>query len=312
MINPVDDSKSHVFADSAKVPTSVSLLDTNALANSTDTCIAILRKVQYRTTKDGKPFIRASFEDINGYIVMGRMFDFDDINKIGKIFNSMVGSLVSISYDTDYFNGSVYLALTSVDPVPLAVAKQLSQHFVGKYNMAEERLRQCNTLLAARGFTEQLDKYRMTYCNLNVLVGASDETISNGLRGAIVDIIYKTLIACNTVENDTVLAFLTVVLTWVYTRQETEAALDENSMFFTASLAEKILTCKSQGLLALANKIGELATMFSGNAKIISSDTYLIYNVYKAFVEASTIAVLESHLPAEGFCAYKMFTVRRS
>ena len=314
MINAVEESTSSVFSTNTGTNTElgISLLDSNMLANSHDTRIAILRKVQYRNTKEGRPFIRASFEDINGYIIVGRMFDFNDMTTVGKAFNSMTGSLVSVTYDTDYFNGSIYLSLLKVTPVPKELAIKMAQHFVGKFNMAEERLRQCNTLLAAREFSDVLEKYRNTYCNLNVLIHASDESISNGLRGALIDVVYRTLVSCSTVSNETVLAFLTAVLTWVYTKQETEATIDENTMFFTASMAEKILTCKSQGMLVLANKISEIASMFTNSAKIISSDTYLIYNVYKTFVEASTIAVLESHLPAEGFCTYRSFTVRRS
>lgn len=310
MITAVEETKNTVFGNDNK--SSTSLLDSSNLSNGKDTRIAIMRKVQYRTTKDGKPFIRANFEDINGYIVVGRMFDFNDINKIGEAFNRMVGNLVSITFETDYFNGSVYLSLIEVKSIPDMVAAQFASFFVGKYNMAEERLRQCNTLLATKGFSPELSEYRSTYCNLNVLTAASDETISNGLRGAIIDVVYRTLVACSSVSNETILAFLTVVLTWVYTRQELDSSVDENSMFFTASLAEKILTCKSKGMLALANKLTELACMFTSTGKTISADTFLIYNVYKTFVENSTIAVIESHLPADGFCAYKNFTLRRS
>lgn len=312
MITATDENKSTVFSSENSGKSRTSLLDSCALINGKDTRIAILRKVKYKTTKDGKPYVSANFEDINGYIIVGRMFNFNDINQVGKAFNAMIGNLVKVTFVTDYFNGSVYLSLEEVEMVPEIVAAQFASFFVGKYNMAEERLRQCNTLLAARGFSEQLNNYRTTYCNLNVLTAASDETISNGLRGAIIDVVYRTLTACNTVSNETMLAFLTVVLTWVYTRQESDASIDENAMFFTASLAEKIYKCKAQGMLVLANKLTELSCMFTATGKTISADTYLIYNVYRAFVENSTIAVMESHLPADGFCAYKNYTLRRS
>lgn len=312
MITAVEESKNNVFSSDSATKTGTSLLDSSSLPNGKDTRIAILRKVRYKTTKDGKPYISANFEDVNGYIIIGRMFDFVDLNRIGEAFNKMVGNLVKVTFNTDYFNGSVYLALEELALVPEIVAAQLASFFVGKFNMAEERLRQCNTLLASRGFTEALSEYRSTYCNLNVLTTFSDETISNGLRGALIDIVHKTLTACPNVSNETILAFLSVVLTWVYTRQELDSSVDENAMFFTASLAEKILMCKSKGMLALANKLTELSCMFTNTGKIISADTYLIYSIYKAFVENSTIAVIESHLPADGFCAYKNFTLRRS
>lgn len=312
MITAVEESKNNVFSSDSATKTGTSLLDSSSLPNGKDTRIAILRKVRYKTTKDGKPYISANFEDVNGYIIIGRMFDFVDLNRIGEAFNKMVGNLVKVTFNTDYFNGSVYLALEELALVPEIVAAQLASFFVGKFNMAEERLRQCNTLLASRGFTEALSEYRSTYCNLNVLTTFSDETISNGLRGALIDIVHKTLTACPNVSNETILAFLSVVLTWVYTRQELDSSVDENAMFFTASLAEKILMCKSKGMLALANKLTELSCMFTNTGKTISADTYLIYSIYKAFVENSTIAVIESHLPADGFCAYKNFTLRRS
>lgn len=307
-----EETNTNIFEKTETNTSGLSLLDSNSFTNMRDTRIAILRKVQYKTTKEGKPFIRANFEDINGYIVIGRMFDFDDINTVGAAFNNMTGGLVSVTYDTDYFNGSVYLSLIEVKPVPKTVMSAFAKYFVGKYNMADERLHQCNALLASRNFSEQLTVYRQTYCNLNVLLTASDESISKGLRGAIIDIVYQTLAACQTVSDEAVLAFLTAVLTWVYTKQEVDAYADENTMFFIASLAEKVITCKSQGLLVLANKIGEMTSLFTNNANTISADTYLIYNIYKTFVEASTIAILETHLPAEGFCSYKHYTIRRS
>lgn len=307
-----EETNTNIFEKTETNTSGLSLLDSNSFTNTRDTRIAILRKVQYKTTKEGKPFIRANFEDINGYIVIGRMFDFDDINTVGAAFNNMTGDLVSVTYDTDYFNGSVYLSLIEVKPIPKTVVSAFAKYFVGKYNMADERLRQCNAILASRNFSEQLTVYRQTYCNLNVLLTASDESISKGLRGAIIDIVYQTLAACQTVSDEAALAFLTAVLTWVYTKQEVDAYADENTMFFIASLAEKVITCKSQGLLVLANKISEMTSLFTNNANTISADTYLIYNIYKTFVEASTIAILETHLPAEGFCSYKHYTIRRS
>lgn len=307
-----EETTTSIFNKTEANPSSLALLDSNSFNNSRDTRVAILRKVQYKTTKEGKPFIRASFEDINGYIVIGRMFDFSDIGTVGAAFNSMTGELVQVTFDTDYFNGSVYLSLIDVKPIPKQVASSFAKYFVGKYNMADERLRQCNALLASRNFSEQLANYRQTYCNLNVLLSASDESISKGLRGAIVDMVYQTLAACQSASNESVLAFLTAVLTWVYTKQEVDAYADENTMFFIASMAEKVINCKSQGMLVLANKISEMASLFTNNVNTISADTYLIYNIYKTFVESATIAVLETHLPADGFCSYKHYTVRRS
>lgn len=307
-----EDAKTATFNNTSEDTGAIRLLDSNTLVgNNRDTRIAILRKVQYRNTKDGKPFIRANFEDINGYIIIGRMFDFTDINTVGSFLNSLTGSLVQITYNTDYFNGSVYLSLLEIKAFPTSLVAKYAGYFVGKYNMAEKRLKQCNTYLACRNFSEQLETYRTTYCNLTALLNMSDETVQKGLRGAVIDIVYQTLIACN-VSNEAILAFLTVVLAWFYTRQEIDSYTDENTMFFTASLAEKVLKCKSQGLLILSNKISELTSLFSGTAHTISADTYLLYNIYKAFVEASNIAVLESHLPGDGFCTYKSYTVRRS
>lgn len=307
-----DDAKTTTFTNTIENSSSIKLLDSNALiGNNKDSRIAILRKVQYRNTKDGKPFIRANFEDINGYIIIGRMFDFTDINTVGSFLNSLIGSLVQITYNTDYFNGSIYLSLLEIKAFPASLAAKYASYFVGKYNMAEDCLKKCNMYLATKGFSEQLETYRTTYCNLTALINMSDETVQNGLRGAVINVVYQTLLACS-VSNEAILAFLTVVLAWFYTRQEIDSYTDENTMFFTASLAEKVLKCKSQGLLILANKISELTSLFTGTAHTISADTYLLYNIYKTFVEASNIAVLESHLPGDGFCTYKSYTIRRS
>ena len=287
------------------------LLNTCSLDKSTDKALAVLRKAYFKNTKDGRPFLRMCFEDINGYIIIGRMFDISTPDTYGKTVNSMVGSLVCVEYTLDYFSG-ISLAVNSISAVSPEIAAQYTKFFIGKYSLAEAKLMSCLQQLSTRNMQDNLREFRQCYCNLNHLVGVSEESISKGLRGYVLSIIDKVLRCSEDASNEAIVAFLYAVVTWINTRQEIDANSDDSNMMFIASMMSKRVDTAGSGMLVLSNKISEFAALFTGTAHVISSDTYEIYNIWKTLVDTSNIAVLESRLPVDGFCAYHNYTIRRS
>lgn len=287
------------------------VLDTGALEADTDKAVAILRKVMFRNTKDGRPFLRLCFEDINGYIIIGRMFDITDMNTYGSVVSAMIGKLVLVEYTLDYFSG-ISLGVSCITPLKEDAATAYTKFFVGKYIQAESVLMSCNSKLLSRALPQSLEEFRQCYCNLDFLVGVSEETISKGLRGYILSIINDVLTVTSDVSQETVVAFLYAVVTWVHTRQEVDSSFDDNDMLFVASMMSRRVDTAGMGLHKLSNKISEFAALFTGNPKVISADTFKMYNLWKTLVEASNIAVLESRLPKDGFCSYRNYTIRRS
>lgn len=287
------------------------LLDTCALSADKNKCLAVLRKAIFRNTKDGRPFLRLCFEDTHGYIIIGRMFDIPDPQGYGAKITAMIGRLVLIEYTLDYFNGTS-LSITSISLLKEEAAAKYAGFFVGKYIQAESHLLSCNSQLLARNIPQQLNEFRQCYCNLEFLVGVSEETISRGLRGYILSIIDKVLKISTDASHEAIVAFLYAVVTWVHTRQEVDSSFDDNDMLFVASMMSRKVDAANAGMGSLSNKLSEFAALFVGNAKVISSDTYALYNIWKTLVEASNIAVLESRLPVDGFCAYRTYTIRRS
>lgn len=311
MITPTNKMTSASNSTSTSNSVSYNLLDTKTVDNCYTSCIAILRKIQFRNTKDGKPYIRASFEDINGLIVIGRMFDISMTNEQGKMLRGLVGGLCKISYSPDYFGGSLGLAIKAIAPVDEATTVSLTEKFSGKYTMAVTMLRECNRLLINRNFDSVLDKFRLTYCNLQSLADYSDERISKGLRGYVLNIIYKTLLACSEVSNAAVVAFLYAVITECNTEQTVDAYLDDGTMTFIASMMDKRIEAAAANMHLLSAKISEFAALFTDKAKVISHDSYILYKIYRDLCEASNIAVIESQLPPQGFGAYKGYTIRK-
>lgn len=313
MIKNLNNATTDFFT--APEPSSVegySLLDSYRLTETHDKRLAVLRKVQFRNTKEGKPFVRAMVEDVNGYVLICRMFDYDDPAKVGKVFTSLLGKLVLVEYDIDYFGGSLCLLLHSISPVPDNVAEACVQSFVGKYSMAEARLRDCKLLISSLSLSEDLARFYNTFCDLSELAYLSDESISKGLRGYVLEIIYKVLLLKGTVSSESLIAFIFAVCTWFRTRQEQDINADDSVMLFIASMMDKRVDTASAHLEALSNRISEFTSLFSGMSKVISGDSYLLYNLYRVFVEASTVKVMEAQLPPMGFCSYKNFTIRRS
>lgn len=287
------------------------VLDTGALDADTDKVIAILRKVMFRNTKDGRPFLRLCFEDTNGYIIIGRMFDITDINSYGGVVSAMVGKLVLVDYTLDYFGG-VSLGVSNISLLKDEVAASYTKFFVGKYIQAESALMACNSQLVIRALPQSLEEFRQCYCNLDFLVGVSEETISKGLRGYILSIINDILKVTTDASPEAIVAFLYAVITWIHTRQEIDSSFDDNDMLFIASMMSRRVDTAEMGMHKLSNKISEFAALFTGSPKVISADTFKIYNLWKTLVESSNIAVLESHLPKDGFCSYRTYTIRRS
>lgn len=287
------------------------LLDTYHIENKFSTCLAILRRIQFRNTKDGKPYIRALFEDINGLVVIGRMFDFTMNRDQGQALRNMVGGLCKISYTPDYFGGSLGLAFTELEAIPQEEAAPLAEKFTGKFIMASTMLRECNQLLMTRNFSAELNNFRMTYCNLQPLLDHSDERISKGLRGYILNIIHKVLTACKDASNEAIVAFLYAIITECDTEHSVDAYSDDSSMLFIASMMDRRVETAAANMPLLSSKISEFAALFVDKAKVISYDTFLLYRVYRDLCEASNIAVVESQLPQQGFCVYKGYTIRK-
>ena len=310
MIKDLQGKVSDFFGETSET-VDYSLLDSYDIDTTQDKRLAVLRKVQFRNTKDGKPYIRAVFEDCNGYCIIGRMFDFDDINTVGKVYTSLVGNLVYLNYTPDYYNGSLCLQINSIEAVTSDVAAKYASSFIGKYNLADIRLDDCCRMIGTLQLSRELTDFCMTYCNLGGLVSLSDESVCKGLRGYILEIIYRVLLMKDEVSKESVIAFVYSVITWFNTRKEADVYSDDNIMLFIASMMDKRVTAASAGLAILSNKISEFAALFSGNAKVISSDSFLLYNLYHTYVEASNIKVLENRLPPNGFCSYKTYVIRR-
>ena len=287
------------------------LLDTYHVENAFSTCLAILRKVQFRNTKDGKPYIRALLEDVNGLVVVGRMFDIALNMEQGRLLRSLIGGLCKVSYTPDYFGGSLGLAISSIEAVPQEEADPLAASFTGKFKMATTMLRACNQLLIERNFSAELNDFRTTYCNLQPLLDYSDERISRGLRGYILNIIHSVLTACRDASNEAIVAFLYAIITECDTERNIDAYMDDSSMLFVASMMDRRVETAAANLQLLSSKISEFAALFIDKAKVISHDTFLLYRVYRDLCEASNIAVVESQLPPQGFCVYKGYTIRK-
>lgn len=289
-----------------------SLLDTCSLANETGSQLSVLRKVTFRNTKDGKPFIRVSLEDIHGYIAIGRMFDIDNIEVVGRAFTGMIGKLVLVEYTSDYYNGSVYLSLSSIQAVKQDIAEEYMPFFVGKYVLADVKLQSCNKRINALDMSDSLRAFQQAYCNLDFLTAVSDESISKGLRGYVLNILDQILGISEDIGSDALVAFLYTVITWQRTRQDADTSWDDSNMMFIASMMDRRIETKSCGLGVLSDKLSELAALFTNSAHVISADTYRLFNLYRILSESSVVSVLESRLPIEGFCSYKNYTVRRS
>lgn len=309
MITDMNNASTEFFKAEAK--DSVSLLDCYNLTPERDNRLAVLRKVQFRTTKDGKPFIRGMFEDINGCLIVGRMFDYADINTIGRALTDMVGHLVFVKYTVDYFNGSPCLMLHSVEKVGEELAQRYTSRFTGKFALAETQYRACKVLLSGLTMSEGLTEFYRTYCDLTPLCTLSDESICKGLKGGVLDVLYNVLLHSQSVEPETVVAFIFTVLTWFRMRNEADVHVDDSIMLFIASMTDTRVATTSAGLGLLSSRIAEFTSLFAGFSKVISGDSYLFYNLYTAFAEASCIKVIEAQLPPNGFCGYKSYTVKR-
>lgn len=287
------------------------LLDTYRIDNEEASRLAILRKVQFRNTRDGKPFLRLLLEDINGLVVIGRVFDFQYSSDASKKILALTGSLVLISYSTDYFNGSLALNVKSITALAENEANIYEGLFAGHYTLVDTKIRECNQILSMRGLSSELNNFRMTYCNLDLLKNYSNEQIYKGLRGYILSILHKVLIACSEVSDDTIIAFIYAVITEMNTSQNVESFKDDNKMLFIASMTDKRVDTASAHMPSLSNKISEFTSLFAGIGEVISADSWLVFNVYKTLCEHSNISVTELQLPPGGFCVYKNYTIRR-
>lgn len=288
------------------------LLDSYHIENAHDKRLTVLRKVQFRNTKDGRPFIRAIFEDINGFCLVGNMFDCTDIAQIGKSVSKMLGSLVLLEYEPDYYNGSLCLRIKSIESIAENIAVKYAHSFKGEYSLAETRLRDCSIILGSLTMSEGLALFCQTHCALGALCTLSDESIYKGLRGYILEILYKLLMNKDDVAVESLIAFVYALLTWFSTRSASDANNDDSIMLFVASMMDKRVSAAAVGLGLLSDRISEFAALFSGMARVVSGDSYLLYSLYKAYVEASNVKVMEAQLPPGGFCSYKTYTIRRS
>ena len=288
------------------------VLDTATIQQGDDKRLAVLRSIQFRLTSEGKPFVRMQIEDTNGYLITGRMFDYIDIPSVGTTLTKLTGKLVLISYTVDYYNGSACLLIKSIEAIKEEYADQYTSYFTGKYTLASIRLSECIKLIYAMTLSPELLDFYNTYCNIEGLVTLSDESVSKGLRGYILEILKKVLLLSSDISGDAVIAFLTAIICKFYTKQTAEVSIDDNKMLFIASMMDRKLKAASTGLVGLSNKISEMAALFSGSSHVISSETMFLFNLYNTLTEASNIAVLEKQLPPGGFCTYNKYTIRRS
>lgn len=311
MITDMQGATTDFFADKQPVK-EYDLLDCYSTTASRDRRLAILRRVQYRTTKDGKPFIRAMFEDINGCLVVGRMFDCTDMNNVARILNSLTGKLVLVDYTLDFYNGSLCLQLHEVTGISEEIAAAYVPQFVGKYSLAEVRLRGCKTILSGLEMSNPLTEFYHSFCDLSTLTEVSDESVGKGLRGIVLDIVYNVLLHSAGVSTEAILAFLFAVVSWFKLRREADVYTDDSIMLFVGYMTNKRVDTAASGMGLLSNKIAEYTSLFAGLAKVISSDSFLLYNLYTTFVEAANIKAIEAQLPPDGFCGYKSYIIRRS
>lgn len=300
------------FFSASENPLQYDLLNSVNLGNSRDKRLAVLRKVQFKSTKDGRPFIRASFEDVNGYILIGRMFEFSDFDAVGKFFTALVGKLVLVDYNVDYYRGSLCLQINSIEQVSDSIANKAVSQFVGKYSLAESKLKACRSLLSSMKMSEELSAFYNTFCNFSFMLTLSDETIAHGLRGYILDILFDIISRSSDVAVESVVAFVYSLIIWFKTQQSADVRADDSVMLFIASMMDKRVDTAKMGMTRLANSLSEFTALFSDRARVISSDSYFLYNLYKLLTETSNIKVLESQLPPNGFCSYNSLTIRRS
>lgn len=294
------------------------VLDLNMLTElTTDTKLAFLRAVSYRTTVEGRPFFRMVFMDVNGFSVIGRMFNINNYDKTGKIMNRYIGHVCLLDFDVEFPFGEASLSIKKISPVKADMESELLGVFkngpldlvalTNKYNLAlRASLESVPTYLAEYVLSQNTPEIFSTY---------SQDDICRGINGGIMKALTDVL--SSPVEPVAMAIFILALKDYCQPEMSSDAFGNLRTQTFitkailTASMLETLE--KEQGHQPFNVKLlmSDFIGLLTKTAIVFSPETKFIYDLYEAFVRHDDMKAHTDYLPKEGFIQYGKNTLRK-
>lgn len=264
-------------------------------SNTEDQKVARLRKVEFKYTADGTPFLRLHFGDINGRSCIGRMFNIPNFDKVGPAIEALTGSLVLISFRTgqeiDYGLSILNISSIAADAVDKLEKDILDAHtlnFSKSWNGLKDMLVKMQ-IVPSEADASSWSIFRLF----------SHEDIANGTPGGICDVLSNTIASarCAGVPVKPLRIFLEVMAAWCANQNVAQSMTNLSTLAFSQDAIKKLSGDDREELL-----IGtDFITMLIGNSKTSTPVTRLIFNLYSNYKEYSDLTVRCARLPSGGF-----------
>lgn len=292
------------------------LLDSNALTEPrTDTKMAVLRSVSYRTTVDDRPYFRLVFMDANGFSVVGRMFSINDYEKTGKIMNRYMGHVCIIEFDVEFPFGEASLNIRKISAVKPETEGELTKLFRNSPLDLDDLCSKYSQLMSSiRDVVPQAIKEHMDGSSPEITFRAySQDNIGKGATGAILDVIVKIL--QNDIDPLAAFAFVNTLECYCRAPQQSDAltSLMIHNFITIASLeAAKLCTLSDE----LNNKdykilVSDFIGLLTGTSTSVCPNTQFIFDLYTTYCRSSDMKARTRDLPMQGFIQYGKITLRK-
>ncbi len=288
------------------------ILDVDTIQDNTeDSKVALLRSVQHRMTTEGKPFLRMMFGDVNGQIIVGRLFNVPNYQELGYALEANCGKYVSISFLSQGYAGDRSLLLKSVSSLKEEYAAQLEHQVKEMHTLRFSSTWSSfvNSLVTIKVFSQATDAVEYA-----IFQEYSDPDVCAGKVGGICDVVKWTCISGTAagVPVKTLQAFLKVVKSKCLTQTSADSHQDIGKISFV-NQATSMLDQTGSDIEQIEeyNLIAEFTTLFLDISSVRSANTELIFNLYKSFSQYSTISKKVESLPNGGSFSQGGMTYRK-
>lgn len=292
------------------------LLDSNSLTEPrTDTKMAVLRSVSYRTTVDNKPYFRLIFMDANGFSVVGRMFNITNYEKTGKIMNQYMGHVCIIEFDVEFTFGEAELNVRKISAIKSETEPEVAKLFrsspLDLDSLCSDYIQLMRHIRDV--MPEAVQEYMDGSSNETTFRVYSQDSIGKGATGAILDVIVKVL--QNDVDPLAALAFVNTLECYCRAPQQSDAltSLMLHNFITIASLEAAKLCTLSDNLNNKDYKllVSDFIGLLTNTATSVCPETQFIFDLYTTYARSSDMKARTRDLPTQGFIQYGKITLRK-
>lgn len=258
----------------------------DCLTSHSDMRYTQIIKLDLKYDETQQPFLKLILRDVSGHAIVGRMFNFNVLNVDLKSVNALVGKIVLVNYETTYVYDRLSLNITEIKQVTDDIRTKVSANLQTKLLETEQAYTKLRELIAT--YAGQDSSWSKTFNSSHearVYFNFSDESLGQGTPGLITSVILNTLQGVNnTVRPEVIIAFLAVMCIYCKRSNSNPVEADLKHHIFVTQCTLQAANYETETKTNLiSHLISNFVSLLSGDPKVVSPETNLVYNIYKSY-----------------------------